>query len=351
MEIITPEWQYTNTDEFNFDKILSIKEGRRLGATGRGTSIPQAPPLVVRIKADQEGLTSFSAVRADLWCFGAATIDESTKELSKPVSPTSGNKIDIVRGSAPIKCEYNVAKFGSTSSDGYRYAVLKVLVTRAARVHCRKNHVAFRLSVIEKPDGSVWKENDCFPVVRSCRISISEKAMCPRSCVRGKNGHCAVHKPRKRRLRKVENSNKKAKSTTPAQPISIPAEDDSHPKETIPIAIERLSTPTNKLEVSHTSPPTVPTKSVSVPTKDLPALIQPSYSPTTELKLSQLSNSFSWSLPLLLNTLQANKNPPNLTNSLYWSPFLAGLPQITKLTSLASLPAANSSGFPYLKQK
>mmetsp|Transcript_17961 Transcript_17961/g.22045 ORF Transcript_17961/g.22045 Transcript_17961/m.22045 type:complete len:367 (-) Transcript_17961:841-1941(-) len=184
VEIVSPEWKYMNTEEFNFVRILNVKEQRRLGISRGKTTVPQAPSLSVRIKAIQKGLTKNSCVRADLWCFGPAFADKSKIQFATPHPVTQGNKLTRLRGSTLITCKYNVEKFGEPEPDGYRYADLKIFITRGARVCCRKNHIAFRLSVVNLNDDGAEEESKQIPVVRTSRVSISEKAMCPRESVR-----------------------------------------------------------------------------------------------------------------------------------------------------------------------
>jgi len=184
VEIVTSEWKYFDSDEYNFCRILNIKEQRRLGISRGRTAVPQAPTLAVRIKADTKGLTNESAVRADLWSFGPAFEDKSKIRRAEPFPVDKGSKLTKLRGSAVITCKYNVVQFGQVEPDGYRYADLKIFITRGARVCCRKNHIAFRLSVVEKIDDETFKRNTLIPITRTSRVSISEKAMCPRDSSR-----------------------------------------------------------------------------------------------------------------------------------------------------------------------
>ncbi|CAK9077354.1 unnamed protein product, partial [Durusdinium trenchii] len=72
--------------------------------------------------------------------------------------------------------------------DGFRYATLKCAITRAARILCKRNHIAVRLDCVraELDDArtgyKVLGVSDRVLPARTRRISISEKAMCPRAC-------------------------------------------------------------------------------------------------------------------------------------------------------------------------
>lgn len=186
LEIVTPEWQYFDTDEYNFDeaKVVPVKEQRRMGTQRGNKTTPQAPALEVRAK----GLptTVPVACRCRLWNFGSCT------EREPPKHDGSATQLTTLRANVQIEVTENVAVFGPVQEDGYRYARLRCFITRGARVQCRKFHIAFLIDCVYLPPGSaapgpddssfaVGEPVEDFPWTRSARMSISEKAMCPRS--------------------------------------------------------------------------------------------------------------------------------------------------------------------------
>mmetsp|Transcript_16941 Transcript_16941/g.22178 ORF Transcript_16941/g.22178 Transcript_16941/m.22178 type:complete len:361 (-) Transcript_16941:95-1177(-) len=215
MEIVTPEWGYENSPEGNFDYILAIKEQRRLGTSRGNTAIPQAPVLQVRIKADTPGLPENAAVRAELWNYGAATKGKRGNR-EDPEEITKGEKLSQLRKNTYIACTHNVELFSQPAADGYRYASLSCFITRGARVISRKYHIALKLTVVvpkrgvkttpdevqtRNADGKWMSKTQSsklvkpnhedeliertvseIPPARTARISVSEKAMCPREC-------------------------------------------------------------------------------------------------------------------------------------------------------------------------
>lgn len=180
LEIVTPEWRYTQGDQCDFENILQVKEQRRLGTSRWGTCTPQAPAIVVRVSKHCLAASTGKGelcVKADLWSFGPSYKGKNILNRQEP--DATGSPFSKLRANTYITCTENVEKFVDEKDDGYLYATLKSFVTRGARVYCRKNHVALRLSVIEKVRGSVL-ELESIPPVRTARLSISEKAMCPR---------------------------------------------------------------------------------------------------------------------------------------------------------------------------
>ena len=116
-------------------------------------------------------------LRADLWSFGPSYKGKNVLNRQSP--DANGGPFSKLRANTYITCTENIEKLVDEKDDGYVYATLKCFVTRGARVFCRKNHVALRLSVVEKDNGSL-REVEGIPSVRTARLSISEKAMCPR---------------------------------------------------------------------------------------------------------------------------------------------------------------------------
>ena len=178
LEIVSPEWQYAQGNEGDFERILQVKEQRRLGTSRWGTCTPQAPAIVVRLpKSSMPSTRGDVCVRAELWSFGPSF---KGKNIMNQLPPDAkGSALSKLRANTYITCTENVEKFDDDKGDDYVYAKLKCFVTRGARVFCRKNHVALRLSVVLKDAGSLI-EVESIPWVRTARLSISEKAMCPR---------------------------------------------------------------------------------------------------------------------------------------------------------------------------
>lgn len=74
IEVLTPEWRYIpSKDTSNYSYVVQVKEQRRLGTVrGNTRTIPQAPAIRVRIKADTPNLPAKASIRAELWTFGTA---------------------------------------------------------------------------------------------------------------------------------------------------------------------------------------------------------------------------------------------------------------------------------------
>lgn len=187
LEILTKEWQYVNTDEVNFETLLHIKEQRKLGTLRGPTSTPQAPVLRVRIKADTEGLPRKCSVKAILWSYGPSYVGKNRFERKEPAPVTGGEPLTQLRRDTYITCADNVEELSEAKADGYRYAVIRCFITRGARVCCRKNHIALKLCVVQtsaqrKEPKSMSGDAvvQAIAPVRTARLSISEKAMCPR---------------------------------------------------------------------------------------------------------------------------------------------------------------------------
>jgi len=184
LEIVTPEWQYFDNDDFNFNetRVVPVKEQRRMGTQRGNKTTPQAPAIEVRAK----GLPDIPiACRCRLWNFG------SCLDKEPPKHDGTAMQLTMLRTNVQIEVTENVAIFGPTQEDGYRHARLRCFITRGARVQCRKFHIAFYIDcvylppgmAIPGPDDSSFAIGDLvemFPWVRSARMSISEKAMCPR---------------------------------------------------------------------------------------------------------------------------------------------------------------------------
>lgn len=178
LEIVSPEWRYSNGPAGDFEYILQVKEQRRLGTSRWGTCTPQAPAIVVRLPKKVMSIEDGEiCVKADLWSFGPSFKGKNV--LNHRAPDAVGSAFSKLRANTYITCTENIEKFTDDKGDGYVYAKLKCFVTRGARVYCRKNHVALRLSVVSKREGTM-KEIDSIPWVRTARLSISEKAMCPR---------------------------------------------------------------------------------------------------------------------------------------------------------------------------
>ena len=67
---------------------------------------------------------------------------------AKPVE--EGELFATLRKDMKIECKDNVASFEKVEGKdpNFLYAYLKCFITRGARINCRKNHIAFRLRVI-----------------------------------------------------------------------------------------------------------------------------------------------------------------------------------------------------------
>mmetsp|Transcript_3429 Transcript_3429/g.5839 ORF Transcript_3429/g.5839 Transcript_3429/m.5839 type:complete len:453 (+) Transcript_3429:138-1496(+) len=183
MEIFTEVWQ----ERENSSEILHIKEKRPFGATRGNTSVPQVPELVVRIHRSKIDLLANGrrnlAVYATLWDYGAST-------GFCPESADSGTKFSKLRNGFEIKCFNHISLIGDIQNDGYAYAVLKCAISRAARILCKRRYIALKLECVRveicSGEIKVTEIESKIPAIRTRRISISEKAMCPRSCDQGK---------------------------------------------------------------------------------------------------------------------------------------------------------------------
>lgn len=160
--------------------------------TQRGSkTTPQAPALEVRAK----GLPPVQvACRARLWNFGPCSDGEP------PRHDGTATQLSLLRANVTIDVTENVAIFGPTQENGFRYAKLRCFINRGARVQCRKFHTAFMLDCVYLPPGAptpgpeesnfaVGPPVENFPWTRSSRMSISEKAMCPRINDRSKKSN------------------------------------------------------------------------------------------------------------------------------------------------------------------
>lgn len=177
LEILSPEWKYENSVGGNFENILQVKEQRRLGTSRGNTTTPQAPVIHVRFQNDDVDKKLF--VRADLWCYGPAYRGKNSMNTLEPEDVTKGSPFTKLRGNTYITCTENIEEL-TVGSDGCSYAKLKCFVTRGARVFCRKNHVALRVCVVSQEEGGIFREIAEISPIRTARLSISEKAMCPR---------------------------------------------------------------------------------------------------------------------------------------------------------------------------
>ena len=86
LEVVTPEWRYNSTaDTSNYGYVVQVKEQRRLGTVrGNTKTIPQAPSIRVRIRADAPGLPVRASVKADLWTYGVAFKGRNRHEFIQP---------------------------------------------------------------------------------------------------------------------------------------------------------------------------------------------------------------------------------------------------------------------------
>lgn len=86
LEVVTPEWRYNaSTDTSNYGYVVQVKEQRRLGTVrGNTKTIPQAPSIRVRIRADTPGLPKRASVKADLWTYGLAFKGRNRHEFIHP---------------------------------------------------------------------------------------------------------------------------------------------------------------------------------------------------------------------------------------------------------------------------
>lgn len=216
LEILTPEWQYTHGPKGDFENILQVKEQRRLGTSRGGTCTPQAPVIAVRMdKASIPSKYKKVYVKADLWCYGPSL--KGKNQLNRQDPDPVGRALTNLRVNTTITCTENIAQLETKDDDKeYCHAELKCFVTRGARVYCRKHHVALRLSVVHNVDGS-YREVESVPCVRTARLSISEKAMCPRES------------DRKRKPFKPDSSQAQKKAKLDAFVKLEPSEPSIHP--------------------------------------------------------------------------------------------------------------------------
>jgi hypothetical protein len=219
LEIVTPEWQYYDNDDYNFDenRIVPVKEQRRMGTQRGNKTTPQAPAIEVRAK----GLPPVPiACRCRLWNFGSAL------EKEAPRHDGTAQQLTMLRANVQIEVTENVAMFGPVQDDGFRYARLRCFITRGARVQCRKFHIAFYLDCLYLPPNmatpgpdessfAVGNMVENFPWARSARMSISEKAMCPR-----------LHDKTKKAKSKIPKNNGNTQDAPPPPP---PPSDGSFP--------------------------------------------------------------------------------------------------------------------------
>lgn len=93
MEIVTAEWAYNpEEDRSNYGYVVQVKEQRRLGTVrGNTKTIPQAPSIRVRIKADTPGLPKDASIKADLWTYGVAFKGRNRHEFIPPQSVSNSN--------------------------------------------------------------------------------------------------------------------------------------------------------------------------------------------------------------------------------------------------------------------
>lgn len=194
LEIVTDAWKTTHND----DSILNVKEKRPLGAFRGKTSVPQAPQILLRLASRVSSSLKDAppggmlGVRAQLWDYGPAP--NTKKRSSWNSSPQSkktikgGAPFERLFNGLPIAVEDSMATFGSPDNEGYRYSSLRCIISRAARIPCKQRIIAFRLQLAwlrqnEATDGLEFIDYvDKVPSIRSRRMSISEKAMCPRVC-------------------------------------------------------------------------------------------------------------------------------------------------------------------------
>ena len=166
-------WQYTDTDENNIHNILAIKEQRKLGTIRGKSTIPQAPGIHVRVKG--AGMGPLRA-KVFLWDFGPCQQSNANKTYVPPDHDHGGSQLEELRPQVYIDIEDEVADFSENQdSEGYRNAVLKCAVTRGARIMCRRRHIAFKIVLFAGE-----QIHPRFNYIRTSRLAISEKAMCPR---------------------------------------------------------------------------------------------------------------------------------------------------------------------------
>jgi len=181
LEIVTEEWKVCKI--MHDDDLLGIKENRAFGASRSKKKNKQAPMLKVRLQGSESLLQEPDlALRARLWNFGPVN-----SAFAGPLSDSAfrgtvfddhdGKKVDLVA---------NVVDFGKIELDGHRYAILRSVITRGVRVACRKNDIALKLECVRRSspdvDASTLVVLPFVNPIRTRRISVSEKAMCPRKC-------------------------------------------------------------------------------------------------------------------------------------------------------------------------
>ena len=222
LEILTKEWQYVDTEEANFENMLHIKEQRKLGTLRGPTSTPQAPVLRVRLKADTPGLPDRCSIKAFLWSYGPAYVGKNRFERKEPEPVSGGEALTQLRKSTYITCSDNVEELSEAKADGYRYAIIRCFITRGARVCCRKNHIALKLCVVrtrsQRQEAKSMSGDEivrCIAPIRTARLSISEKAMCPRYA-------------QKRASRKRKLNGCREESENPKVQQNMPLQDDFH---------------------------------------------------------------------------------------------------------------------------
>mmetsp|Transcript_14790 Transcript_14790/g.24061 ORF Transcript_14790/g.24061 Transcript_14790/m.24061 type:complete len:336 (+) Transcript_14790:361-1368(+) len=180
LQIASPTWKEAQMDS---DDVLLIKEKRKFGTARRSmaTNTPQVPALVVRVPAKAFDESKSVGVRAQLWDYGPAS------RFGAQTQGQEGSLFNKLRNGSMIECHDNVGVFGAEEKDGFRYATLRCSITRAARIPCKRHHIALRLDTVyieNTEDGGIrvlGVAEKCVPT-RTRRISISEKAMCPRAC-------------------------------------------------------------------------------------------------------------------------------------------------------------------------
>ena len=181
-EILTPEWQYSPGPQGDFEYVLPVKERVRFGTRSRCMSTPQAPAIEVRLHKKflaNGNKQRHHFAKAELWCFGAAF--EGEEEKTKKSPDCSGFPFTELAPNTAIGCSENIVELIDRHNDSYLYAKMSCIITRGARVYCRKNHVALRLSLLGTPKSEI-EEGVALPWGRTARLSISEKAMRGPSC-------------------------------------------------------------------------------------------------------------------------------------------------------------------------
>lgn len=260
LEILSPEWRYRPDEAGDINNILHVKELRKLGVSKDGSCTPQAAPIRVRLPrtcvfAD----LGHHFLKADLWCFGPAF--KGRRRVYNQPPNKEGFRLTHLRPNKLIMCAHNLARFVE-EEDEYMYAELRCSFTRGARVFCRKNHVALRLSVLVKNEIGML-ELQSIPWIRTSRLSISEKAMCPRECDR----------------------KRKAVSQGSPNPAYLPLQKASKQAKVRPI-----KTIPNVISTSDNRATNGPTRSLV----NLPSTLSPSLSPAPK-----------WLLPILCQSLRS----------------------------------------------